>query len=82
MPHLVQIGNSRGVRIPRPLIEQARLEGVELELEATNEGLLIRRKHRARAGWRDAFEGRQAGDADEPTMDAFGNAFDVDEWQW
>ena len=51
---LTRIGNSRGVRIPKPLIEQYGLDG-ELELEATADGILIHRARRPRDGWEEAF---------------------------
>ena len=37
--HLVKIGNSQGIRIPKPLILQAHLENVDLELEVLENGL-------------------------------------------
>ena len=56
MTHLVKIGNSQGIRIPKPLIEQARLEGKELKLQIVNEGLLITPENGVRAGWKEAIE--------------------------
>ena len=38
---LVRVGNSQGVRIPKPLIEQAGLQG-ELEIEVKNQTVVIR----------------------------------------
>ncbi|MCK4842910.1 MAG: AbrB/MazE/SpoVT family DNA-binding domain-containing protein [Methylococcales bacterium] len=51
MAHLVRIGNSQGVRIPKPLIEQAHLEGKELKFEVLNGGLFITPIQEARQGW-------------------------------
>lgn len=51
MAHLVRIGNSQGVRIPKPLIEQAQLEGKELKFEVLNGGLFIAPIQEARQGW-------------------------------
>ena len=56
MTHIVKIGNSRGIRIPKPLIEQAKLEGKELDLQLVNNGLLITPKKEARDGWKDSIE--------------------------
>ena len=42
MATLIKIGNSQGIRIPKPLVEQAQLENRELSLEVTQEGLLIK----------------------------------------
>ena len=42
MSTLVSIGNSQGIRIPKPIIKQAHLENKELELVVVEEGLLIK----------------------------------------
>ena len=39
---LVRIGNSRGVRIPKPLLEQAGLED-EVQLRVVDDGSCLRR---------------------------------------
>lgn len=56
MTHLVKIGNSQGIRIPKPLIEQAQLEGRELKLQVLKEGILIVPENGVRAGWKEAIE--------------------------
>lgn len=56
MTHLVKIGNSHGIRIPKPLIEQAQLEGKDLQLQVVEGGLLITPKKGARAGWEESIE--------------------------
>ncbi len=56
MAHLVKIGNSQGIRIPKPLVEQARLEGKELKLQLVRDGLLITPEKEARDGWKEAIE--------------------------
>jgi len=55
MAHLVKIGNSQGIRIPKPLIEQAHLEGKELNLQLVSEGILITPIKRVREGWKEAI---------------------------
>jgi antitoxin MazE len=56
MTHLVKIGNSQGIRIPEPLIKQARLEGREFQLQIVNEGLLISSCKKPRDGWKESIE--------------------------
>jgi antitoxin MazE len=51
MAHLVKIGNSQGIRIPKPIIEQAHLEGKELEFQILNGGLFIVPVLKPREGW-------------------------------
>lgn len=52
---LVAIGNSRGVRIPKAMIEQIGL-GEDVELEVVDGTIVIRRKRRPREGWAEAAE--------------------------
>ncbi len=56
---LVRIGNSRGLRLPRKLLELYGIsEGDELELEERREGILIKpgSKTSARLGWAAAYK--------------------------
>jgi antitoxin MazE len=70
MTHLVKIGNSQGIRIPKLLVEQAQLAGKELKLQLVNNGLLISPEKQARAGWEEeikqtiAAHGQEAIDAE------------------
>ena len=52
---LIPIGNSRGVRIPKPFIEKCGLEG-ELEIDIADGAVIIRAPRRARGGWAEAFK--------------------------
>lgn len=53
---LIQIGNSRGIRIPKAIIEQCDLEG-KLELDVHDGALIIRPLAPSpRAGWEEAFK--------------------------
>lgn len=77
---LVQIGNSRGVRLPKLLIEQAGLaEEVELRVRR---GSIVISAAAHRAGWaRAAGEARGRGEdrmVDRPAR----TRFDRDEWRW
>jgi len=54
--HLVKIGNSQGIRIPKPLVEQAQLEGKELKLQLVSDGLLISPVKETREGWKEDIE--------------------------
>lgn len=78
---IIQIGNSQGVRIPKALLEESKLNG-EVELEVHNDGILIRGSRKPRANWDERFKSlMEYGedhivDADPP------NAFEKKEWQW
>ena len=77
---LTRIGNSRGVRIPKPLIAQCGL-GDEVELRVTAEGLVIAPHRPMRFGWKNAFAQDRPSEGlllkDQPP-----NKFDREEWEW
>jgi antitoxin MazE len=79
---IVRIGNSQGVRIPKPLLEQAGI-GDRVELEVLEGQILIRPARSARAGWAEKFAAMHeaGGDAliDEPLA---ASAWDDEEWEW
>jgi antitoxin MazE len=78
---LIAIGNSRGVRIPKPFIEKCGLEG-ELEIDIADGAVLIRSQRRARAGWAKAFEGMaREGDDKLPELTT-ATRWDKEEWEW
>ena len=78
---IIRIGNSRGLRVPKLLLQQAQLPE-EVELHAEPGRLVVRAARRPRAGWADAARPmRQRNDdqlLDEPT----GTRFDEEEWEW
>lgn len=78
---LIRIGNSRGVRLPKPLIEEAGLKE-EVEVQVREGAVIISSHRRPRTGWADAArEMRERGDdrlLDEPTATQFDRA----EWHW
>jgi len=53
--HVVRIGNSRGIRIPKSVIEQCQLHGV-VDLIVQQGQLVVRSAAKARTGWDQAFE--------------------------
>ena len=56
MTKIIQIGNSQGIRIPKPLIALANLEGKELEYVVMDSGLLITPEKKVRVGWENDIE--------------------------
>jgi antitoxin MazE len=78
---IVRIGNSQGVRLPRPLLAEAGLSD-EVELSARDGAIVISRAKRPRAGWRDAAKRARETGADRLLDDAVPNRFDDDEWKW
>jgi len=78
---IVQIGNSRGIRIPKPLLEQARLRE-DVELEVQGHRLVITARDHPRAGWEEAFQAMAAAGDDALLDQARPTTFDRSEWEW
>lgn len=77
---IVAIGNSQGVRIPKPLLEQAGLSG-DVELRAENGRIVIAAVHEPRAGWGNAAAELHAR-GEDGILDTPAPAFDAEEWEW
>ena len=54
MAKIIKIGNSQGIRIPKPIVELANLENIELDFVVLDSGLLITPDKKARVGWENA----------------------------
>jgi len=78
---LIRIGNSRGVRIPKPLLEQSGLEE-EVRLRVIDGGIVIEAERAPRAGWAEAAaEARERG-RDRLLDEPLPTRFDDSEWEW
>ena len=79
--HIIKIGNSQGIRIPKTLLEQS---GIQTEVEIGIEGdhLTIRPLQQLRNGWDEAFA-IMAAQKDDVLLDEV-NPMDWDqtEWEW
>ena len=56
MAKIIQIGNSQGIRIPKPIIALANLEDKELEFVVMDSGLLITPEKKVRVGWENDID--------------------------
>lgn len=80
---IINIGNSRGIRIPKLLLDKADLDG-EVELEVETGRLIVSPARGARFGWDKHFE-RMARRGDDKLLDSEAietSSWDTDEWQW
>jgi antitoxin MazE len=78
---IVRIGNSRGIRVPKLLLEQAALPD-EVELRAEPGRIVVSAAFRPRAGW--AVKARTLHERrDDELLDATtATQFDQVEWRW
>ena len=80
---IVKMGNSKGVRIPKPILEQLAL-GEEVEMSVRGDQLVIRPGKRPRSGWEEEFA-RMAERGDDRLLDeeaVSSTRWDEEEWEW
>lgn len=80
---VVKIGNSQGIRIPKPLLEQTGIaDDVELDVEENQ--IIIRPVTSAREGWDDAFKSMAKESDDRLIIDdgVISHFWDEEEWEW
>lgn len=79
---LIRIGNSRGIRIPKAVIEQCGFDRT-VELRVEGRSLVITPGRTVRDGWDEAFE-RMAEEGDDAPLlpEGLTNRFDESEWEW
>ncbi len=78
---LVRIGNSRGVRLPKPLIEEAGLtEDVELRVQEGK--IVISRVYHIRERWAQAARKLAMREEDRLLDEPTATHFDIEEWNW
>jgi antitoxin MazE len=78
---IVRIGNSRGIRVPKALLEQAELPE-EVELHAEPGRLIVSAARRPRAGWAEAAASMRRTDDDRLLDRPVPTRFDLEDWRW
>ena len=78
---IVRIGNSRGIRIPKTLLEEAALPD-EVELHAAPGKLVVQARRQPRTGWATAAARMRALRDDQLLDRPAPTAFDRTEWEW
>jgi len=85
MTTLIKIGNSQGIRIPKPIIKQANLENVEIEFEVTKDGLLLKPvKKSIRQNWEENIKktlSKNQNRKDEGVVKEFLEE-ELESWEW
>jgi antitoxin MazE len=78
---IVRIGNSRGIRVPKLLLDQAALPD-EVELRAEPGRLVVSAASRPRAGWAAKARALHNRGDDVLLDDTTATRFDVVDWRW
>lgn len=79
---IIKIGNSKGLRIPKPILEQCRLKDI-VDLRIENHSLIITSYNEHRTGWEKDFQ-LMAEKEDDTLLvsDSIAHSWDDEKWQW
>lgn len=77
---LVRIGNSRGIRLPKPIIEEAGLTD-EVEVRIREGAIIIAPSATPRSGWAEAAKQLRERDEDRLLNPPTPTHFDEQEWE-
>ncbi len=79
---LIQIGNSKGIRFPKNIIEKYKFSD-NLDMIETKDGVIIKSANVPRKDWDRQFEiANKSNDNDLSELQAISNEFDSTEWTW
>lgn len=80
---IIKIGNSHGIRIPKPILAQCGFED-EVEFSVQNNALIIKSLKSSRKNWDAAFK-KMASNGDDKLLDTetlIQTEWDESEWEW
>jgi antitoxin MazE len=77
---IIKIGNSHGIRIPKPIIDHCGFKD-EVELEVREHELIIRREEQPRKDWAKSFQ-KMAEMHDDVLIETPSPEWDDEEWEW
>ena len=78
---IIEIGNSKGLRLPKVLLEQLGIQE-EVSLEVSSNGLLIKAVGGARFDWAQAFMEMARKKDDELLDPSSTSQWDEKDWEW
>ena len=78
---IIKVGNSRGIRLPRAILEQAGLKD-EVELKVEGNRLIILPASRPRQGWEALFAAMTERGDDQLLDEPAATDWDREEWTW
>lgn len=81
---LIQIGNSKGIRIPKHVLTQLNMtDDLELLVDDEHGQINIKPVKKVREGWAEAFKKMHERGEDELIIpDSLDLDFDIENWEW
>lgn len=81
---VIKIGNSRGIRLPKSIIDQSGINDT-VELEVRNDSIIIKSLSQIRKNWDTEFK-KMSKNNDDQLLDNDSlhnqNSWDDEEWTW
>lgn len=78
---IIKIGNSQGVRIPKPIIDQCGFNK-EVELEVINQELIVKASKSPRKNWETSFKKMAKNNDDQLIDSSISTEWENEEWEW
>jgi len=77
---IIQIGNSKGIRIPNQVLKEMNIENhIELVINDSKNEIILKPVHKVREGWNDAFKKMRTVSEDMLIID---DSLDLNDWEW
>mgnify|MGYP000855846289 CR=1 FL=1 len=77
---IIKIGNSHGLRIPKPILDQCGFEN-EVEIEVINQELIVKSPKKLRKDWEASFK-KMASNKDDQLIEFPSTDWEYEEWEW
>ena len=78
---IIKIGNSQGIRLPKPILEQCGFNK-EVEIEIRDHELILKSPDTPRANWAIAFQAMAVNNDDQLLDPVSTTEWDAEEWEW
>jgi len=77
---IIQIGNSKGIRIPNQVLKEMNIENhIELLINDNKNEIILKPVHKVREGWSDSFKKMRTISEDTLIID---DSLDLNDWKW
>ena len=78
---IIDIGNSKGIRLPKGILQQLGIKD-EVSLETSKNSLILKATQSSRFEWAKAFH-EMAKNSDDKLLDDYApTSWDDEEWEW
>jgi len=77
---IIQIGNSKGIRIPNQILKDMNIENqIEILINDNKDEIILKPVHKIREGWVDSFKKMNSVSDDKLLID---DSLDLKDWEW